>query len=220
MMRTEQKKESESTKKCIKDIVENSIIKESSQINLINIKDIVKNSIIKEYPKYIEFREQNEFTRENIKIHEYLSALVTTNSLNACNEGIVIDIVCPAGRIISIIGKDSLPIGYKESPHPFELKLASSDGIELDPDTDIRIFKYTVFKKRTEICNMKYRDVSMLNYSDTPNLFKMYSDLYRFDQGIELKGEDHLRISVIGPNIDINIRKFNLGADLWTQCYD
>lgn len=184
-----------------------------------NIKDIVENSLIKDYQKYVGYRERNKWTRENLKIHELLSTLVTTNSLNADNEGVIINILCPAGRIISVAGRNSLHIGYKESPHLFELKVESSNGVEIEPDTNIRIFKDTVFKKRTEICSMKYRDVSMLNYSDTPNLFKRRNELYIFDQGIELKGEDHLRMSVINPDIDINIIKFNLGADLWTQ-YD
>ena len=209
-MKTKQKKESGKNKYNID---------KNEMPNQANIKNIVENSLIKDYSKYIEYREKNEFTSESIKIHEYLSALVTTNSLGVHNEGVAIDITCPAGRIMSIIGKDSLPTGYKESPHPFELKFANSNGVEIDPDTDIRIFKDTVFKKKTEICELKYRDVGMLNYSDTPNLFKKYSDLYRFDQGVELKGEDHLRMSVINPNVDINIVKFNLGADLWTQ-YD
>jgi len=202
-MRTRQKKESDTNKDSI---VENGIS---------GIRDIVENSFIKDYPKYIEYLERNEWTRESIKIHEYLSALVTTSTLKVGNEGIVIDILCPPGRIMSIIGKNS-PYSI-ENVHPFELKLASSDGVEIDPNTEIKFFKDKIFKKRIEICGVTYRDVSMLNYFDTPNVFKRYGELYRFDQGVELKGEDHLRIYAINPDIDINIIKFNLSIDLWTQ---
>lgn len=204
-MRTKQKKEL--------DINKDNINKNDAY----SIRDIVENSLIKDYPKYIEYLEINKWTREVIKIHEYQSRLVTTSSLNSGNEGIVIDVTCPPGIIISIMGKNSFPIGYRENIYPFELKLANSDGIEIDQNTDIRIFKDTIFKKRIEICSMQYRDVSMLNYSNTPNVFKRYNELYRFDQGVELKGDDHLRICVVNPDVDINAIKFNLGTDLWTQ---
>lgn len=185
---------------------------------ILNIRDIIENSFIKDYPRYIEHLERNGWTREILKIHECLSGLVIINSMSTGNEGTVIDIMCPPGMIISIIGKNSLPVGYRESDHSFELKLANSDGKEISQDTNIRIFKDTIFKKRIDVCSLQYRDVSMLNYSDTPNMFKRYNELYRFDQGVELKGEDHLRIYVINPNINISMVKFNLGIDLWTQC--
>lgn len=207
-MRTRQKKESDINKDSM------------SNDKMPNIRDIVENSLIKDYPKYIEYLERNEWTRESIKIHECQTVLVKTSPLNIGNEGVVIDIMCPAGRIVSIMGKNSLAIGHREITHSFELKLANSDGIEIDQNTDIIIFKDTIFKKRIEICSMQYRDVSMLNYSNTPNMFKGRSDLYMFDQGIELKGDDHLRICVINPNIDISIIKFNLAIDLWTQYED
>jgi len=202
-MRTRQKKESDTNKDNI------------SENGTSSIRDIVENSFIKDYPKYIGYLERNEWTGESIKIHEYLSTLVTTNNLKAGNEGIIIDILCPPGRIMSIIGKNS-PYSI-ENVHPFELKLANSDGAEIDPNVEIKFFKDKIFKKRIGICGTTYRDVSMLNYSNTPNVFKRYGELYRFDQGVELKGEDHLRICVINPDIDINIIKFNLSVDLWTQ---
>jgi hypothetical protein len=57
----------------------------------------------------------------------------------------------------------------------------------------------------------------MVDYSDSPNLFKDYTGLYRFRKGIEIKGEDSLRLYVVNPNVDIDIVKFGLGIDLWTR---
>lgn len=190
--------------------------KKESDINKdkeLDIRDIVEDPFIKNYSKYIEYRKKNGWIRENIKIHEDLNSIVSTNRLKTGNEGIVIDIKCPPGIIISIIGKNSLyPI---ENIHPFELKFANSDNIEIDANTNIRIFKDTIFKKRKKICDILYRDIDMLNHSNSPNIFKRYDELYRFDQGIELKGDDHLRICITNPNTDINIIKFNISTDLW-----
>jgi hypothetical protein len=181
--------------------------------------DIVKDSIIKNYIKYIEYLENHNYIRESVTINENLSAIVTINNLKANNEGIVLDIKCPPGNIVSIPGIKSYPEDYNiEDIRPFELKLASADsvGMEIDPETQIKIFKNKILRKSVDICNMSYKDVGMLNYSESPNRFKTYSELYRFEYGIELKSEDHLKIYVINRDIDIDIVKFNLGADIWT----
>lgn len=178
----------------------------------------VENSFIKNYCEYVEYLENNNWTRERITLCEYLSSIVTINNLKANNEGIVTDIICPPGRMISIMGiKDSSKEYNIENIHPFELKLSNSNGEEIDPDTHIKIIKKKILGKDVEIYDIQYKDISMTNYSPSPNKFKNYSELYRFEQGIQLKGEDHLIVRVINPNIDINVTKFNLGIDLWTQ---
>lgn len=179
--------------------------------------DIVKDSIIIDYLKYIEYLDNHNYVKESVTIHENLSNLVTINNLNANNEGIVLDIICPPGIIISIPGIKSYPENYHiEKIPPFEIKLANSNGEEIDPETKINILKNKILRKSVDICNMSYKDVSMTNYSKYSNRFKTHAELYRFEHGIELKGGDHLKIYVINPNIDINCVKFNLGTDLWT----
>ncbi len=179
--------------------------------------DIVKDSIITDYIKYIKYLDDHNYIRESVAIYENLSTLVTINSLKANNEGIVLDIICPPGIIISIPGIKSFPENYHiENIRPFELKLANSSGEEIDPETKINILKNKILKKPVEIYNISYKDISITNFSRSPNRFKTHTELYRFEYGIELKGEDHLKIYVINPNIDINDVKFNLGIDLWT----
>lgn len=179
--------------------------------------DIVKDSIIKNYTEYVEYLENRNYIRESVTIHENLSRLVDINSLKANNEGIVIDILCPPGIIISIPGIKSYPEDYRiEDIRPFELKLANSNGKEIDPETKIKIIKKKILNKNEELCELEYKDIGMLNYSESPNKFKTHSELYRFEYGIDLKGEDRLKIHVINPDIDIDIIKFNIGIDLWT----
>ena len=181
---------------------------------------LVDKIFINNYTEYLKYLEDNNWIRERITLHEYLSSIVTINNLSVGNGGTVIDIICPPGRIISIMGiKDAnCQDGYKiENIRPFEVKLANSNGEEIDPDTHIKISKKKILGKDIEIYDVTYRDVSMTNYSPSRNMFKAYTELYRFEQGIQLKGEDHLRLHVVNPNIDINIIKFGLGIDLWTQ---
>lgn len=180
--------------------------------------DLVKDSLIDDYIRYIDYLERHEWTRESITLTELLLSIVTINKLKIGENGIVLDIKCPAGLIITIPGTEGISDGYNiERVRPIEIKLANSNGREINPDTCIKIFKHKLLKKDVEIGHMLYRDISMTDYSDSLNLFKDYKELYRFGRGIEIKGEDSLRLYVIDPDIDIDTTKFNLGIDLWTR---
>ena len=180
--------------------------------------DLVKNSLIEDYPKYMDYLERHEWTKESITITELLSRIVTINTLKAGNDGTVIDIKCPAGLIMSIPGTEGLPKDYNiERIRPMEIKLSNSSGKEIDPGTDIGIIKHKLLKKDVQIGDVLYRDISMIDYSDSPNLFKDYSSLYRFEKGIEIKGEDSIRLHVINPDVDIDKIKLSIGVDLWTR---
>jgi len=183
--------------------------------------DLVKDSLIEDYVKYVDYLERQEWTRENITVTELLSSIVTINKLKAGDNGIVLNVKCPAGLIISIQGTEGLPDGYNiEKIRPLEIKMSDSNGKEIYPGTCIKIFKHKILKTDVEIGQVLYRDISMVDYSDSPNLFKDYTGLYRFRKGIEIKGEDSLRLYVVNPNVDIDIVKFGLGIDLWTRLSD
>ena len=177
--------------------------------------DIVKDSCIKDYLKYVEFLENNNYIRESITIYENLTSIVTINNLKMGNEGTIIDIMCPPGIILSFIGIKSFleDFDIERMPH-FEIKLANSNGEEINHNTKIKILKKKILNKDEELCELEYKDIGMLNYSDSPNLFKYHSQLFRFDQSIELKGEDHLKLYIINIDKDIDTVKLNLDADL------
>lgn len=180
--------------------------------------DLVKDSLIEDYPGYVDYLERHEWTRESITITELLSRIATISKLKAGNDGTVLDIKCPAGLIISIPGIEGVPSGYEmEKIRPLEVKFSDSNGKEIGPDTFIKIFKHKLLKKDVQIGLVMYRDISMTDYSDSQNLFKDYNDLYRFGKGIEIKGEDSLRLHIINTDVDIDTVKFNLGIDLWTR---
>jgi translation initiation factor IF-2 len=180
--------------------------------------DSVKDSLIEDYQKYSDYLERQEWTRERITATELLSSIITISKLKARNDGMVLDIKCPAGLIIGIPGIEDLTNGYEiEKIRPLEIKFADSNRKEIAPDTRIKIFKHKLLKKDVQIGEVLYRDISMADYSDSPNLFKDYKDLYRFRNGIEIKGEDSLRLYIVNPDIDVDIIKFSLGIDLWTR---
>lgn len=192
--------------------------KQSKNIVQPDKEDLVKDSLIEDYSRYIDYLGRHEWTKESITITELLSRIVTINKLNAENDGTVIDIKCPAGLIISVNGTEGiLDRNEIEKIRPLEIKLANSNGREIHPDTNIKIIKHKLLKKDIQIGQVLYRDISMIDYSDSPNLFKDYAGLYRFEKGIEIKGEDSLRFHVINPDVDIDMVKLNLGIDLWTR---
>ena len=176
----------------------------------------VANSRIKDYFGYIKYMQNNGWIREYVTLHENLSTIATINSLKANNGGIVIDVKCPPGYRMSIMGKDSVPEEYN-IVHYFETMFKNSDGIEINCDTRIIFTIDKVTKKNIQIDTVLYSDISSTNFEDTPNKFKDYQKLFRFDDGIEIKEEEHLRIYVIDPDLDITEVKFSLGVDLLIQ---
>ncbi len=166
--------------------------------------DLVKDSLIGDYPRYVDYLERHEWTRESITITELLSRITTISKLKAGNDGTVLDIKCPAGLIISVPGTEGIQNGYDiEKIRPLEVKFSDSNGREICPDTCIKIFKHKLLKKDVQIGQVLYRDISMVDYSDFPNLFKSYSELYRFDKGIEINIEDiEFNINLDRWNID------------------
>jgi hypothetical protein len=179
---------------------------------------LVEDSLIGDYIRYVDYLERHGWTRECITITELLSVITTISKLKAGNDGIVLDVRCPAGLIMSVPGIEGVPNEHDvENIRPIEVKFANPNGKEIDPDTCIEIFKHKLLKEDVQIGQVLYRDISMVDYSDSPNLFKDYVSLYRFKKGIEIKGEDSLRLHIINPDVDVEVVKFNFGADLWTR---
>jgi hypothetical protein len=168
----------------------------------------------KKYSDYVKELTESNWIRERITIHENLSSLVVIKNLEANKEGTVIDIKCPPGTILSIMGKNN-PETIND--HFFEAIFVGDNGNEISPDTNIKILKKKVLKDYLELDDIKYKDIGILDYSDSQEKFKNNLDLFRFKNDIKLKGEDHLNVYVVKPDINITDIKFNLKADLWTQ---
>lgn len=99
-----------------------------------------------DYNRYIEYLESIGWIKEHITLNELEMTMVKTYSVGKFNTGAVIDIRCPAGRKMSIMGEKQIPeedfLKYGMSvAYALRMTLADINGIELDPRTKIRITK-------------------------------------------------------------------------------
>ena len=172
--------------------------------------------------EYVRFMESKGYTRERLHIDE-ASEIVTVRDLGKDCVGKVIDIRCPSRYKIFILGRNQLPKDVTPditTLHALALKLADSNGNEISPDSRIKIIKEKPSLEMMMCATMLYKDVTITEYSKiSPNRNKSDSKLYRFNDSIQMNGQDHLSIEVISPNLDIDrsSTKLYLDIDLWEE---
>ena len=184
--------------------------------------DIQKNILENmDHTDYARFLEEKGYRKERLCIDE-TSEIVSTQNLVKGNYGTVIDIRCPSMYKIAILGRNQLPKDASsdmyENLHTFVLKLTDQNDVEIAPDTRIRIIKEKASTSLMICETMFYKDVAITEYMKVPpNKTKPFEKLYRFNDGIEMNGEDHLKVAVVNPNINIDNSKtkFSLDIDLW-----
>lgn len=190
-------------------------------MEMINIQrnDILENMDNVEYAK---FMENKGYIRELLHIDETSEIVTVFDLANEC-VGKVIDIRCPSRYKIFILGRNQLP--KDPSPgttriHTLSLRLTDSDNNEISPDSRIRIIKERPSLETMLCATMLYKDISRTEYSKIPpNRTKKDSKLYKFNNGIQLNGEEHLYIEVVLPNLTINHlgTRLDLDIDLWEE---
>lgn len=170
------------------------------------------------YTDYIKYLLDKGYTRENINLDE-TSEIVTTFSLAKGAIGPVLDIRCPSRYKIIIVGKNQLPEDADvRNVHALIVRFADSNNDEVTPYTRIKISKERISGDITTIATMLYKDITITDYQKKlPNKIKSDDKWYTFDQGIELNGEEHIKIHAIDPNIEIDAKnvKLSLDIDLW-----
>ncbi len=186
-----------------------------------------------DYTAYVEYLESLGWRRSQITLDEKNTRLVTTFSLGAGASGQVVDIRCPAGQKMSIMGTQQVMRGADaRTAHALRVRFAGTSDVEVNQLTKIRITKEKTTEDVVQLARVWYNDISMtkqvLSAAGGTSLFKDDMIWYRFKQGIELNGEEHLFIYVIGetptggPNLpDIAIEathvKIALDMDMWTS---
>lgn len=172
--------------------------------------------------EYIRFMESKGYKKERLHIDE-TSEIVTIRDLGKECIGKVVDIRCPTRYKIFILGRNQLPKDTSPDDmilHTLVLRLADSNNNEISPDIRIKIIKEKPSLETMMYATTLYKDVTRTEYSKTPpNRTKPDSKLYRFNNGIQLNGEDHLNIEVISPNlgIDRSNTRLYLDIDLWEE---
>ena len=182
--------------------------------------DTQKGKLSGVYTDYIKYLLNKGYIREQINLDE-TSEIVTTYSLAKGAIGPVLDIRCPSRYKIIIVGKNQLPEDTDtNSAHALRVRFADSNNDEVAPDTRIKIMKERISEAITAVGAMLYKDITITDYQkEPPNKMKSDDKWYKFDQGIEINGEEHLRIYAINPDICIDAKNVKLGLDidLWEE---
>jgi len=177
-----------------------------------------------DYTAYVEYLESRGWTREQMTLDELNTSLVTLSSLAVNATGTVIDIKAPAGQKISIMGTQQVPRGADaRTAHSLRVRLANTADTEIPFFTKMRIIKEKTSEAVIQLARVFYADINLTKTTGTGVMtHKTDFEWYRFKQGIELNGEQHLKIIAINTEsdaiaIDSGHVKFALDLDLWTR---
>jgi hypothetical protein len=176
-----------------------------------------------DYTAYCDYLESRGWSREQITLDELNTNLVTLFGLALGNTGTVIDVRAPAGQKISIMGTQQIPRGADaRSAHSMRIRLADTGDVEISPYTKIRVTKEKTSEAIVQIARVFYSDANLTKQNGASAalaLQKTDLEWYRYKQGVELNGEQHLKIIAVAPNISIDSAfiKFALDLDLWTR---
>jgi len=182
------------------------------------------------YDAYIEYMEGLENKRENTDIDrksEIVKILKPKHKAESkcLDDRLLIDVKFPSGYTFSIPGRDQVE-DIKEFDNLFTLsiKVCDRNNKELGPDARVIIHKEKdVNEYETDVVRIDstfYKNVSMTKFcKDLSYSTKITDELYKFDQGIEFKGEEHLRVYVVDTDIDIDPEnvEFNINLDKWRR---
>lgn len=163
------------------------------------------------YGEYTDYMSGRGWHRELITIDQNNTNIATTFSVGKDTTGTIVDIRCPAGMKMSIMGTHQVPRGADARvAYSFGLHVIDDDGEEIPDDTKIRITKIKPSEAVVQLARIFYQDIKMTQDGEAS---------YRFIQGIETNGHEHLVVHLINASKDIpseNVR-FKMEADLWAR---
>jgi hypothetical protein len=178
------------------------------------------------YSEFVDYMESSGWAREQVTIDERNTRMVATHSIGRGSTGPVIDIRCPACDIITFTGINQLPVCNNmdnRSAYTVMLRISDENDIEINGDTSIRIEKIRPSGSILQLVRGTYSLFSLTrqigNETCGIRAYKTDSEWYRWRSGIQLMGNDLLRINVRESPIDIarkNI-KMSMEMDLWVR---
>lgn len=176
------------------------------------------------YAGFIDMMEQRGWRREPLSIDEYNTNLVTVNNVDTGSTQNVIDIRCPAGRSITIMGVEQVPNDLGPmAAHKAVLDIRDVNGVEIPSYTKIRIVKVKPSETVIQLARDFYSTFSpnrvIATEIGTIRVSKADNELYRWRRGIMLNGEEHLQMHIINSEVKIPIYnvKFIIDMDLWIR---
>lgn len=185
------------------------------------------------YDEYVEYLENKGWRREQISLDELNTNIVTRQAVAANATDWAIDVRAPAGQKITIQGTQQVGGGADaRSAHALRIRFADSAENELAFNTKIRITKEKSSEAVVQLARVFYADVNLTKQAGAANTatvtYKNDPEWYRFKQGVELNGEQRLRIYIINTlgtiaqaavpaNMPTANTRFSLDCDLWTK---
>lgn len=176
-----------------------------------------------DYSSFVKLMEGAGWYREQLSIDENNTFLVTTHSVAVAASGRVVEITCPAGRIITTKGTEQIPAGAdRASAHALTLRLAGTDENEMNVTRKVKIEKMKPSEEVTMLSRDFYSMFTLtrqIGIAGTSNaIYKGDNEIYRWRRGIVLYGEEIMRISVVNTDlaIDEDYVQMQMDLDLWT----
>lgn len=179
------------------------------------------------YDEYVQYLESRGWRREQLTLDELNTNIVTTQLVPAAATGTwAIEVRAPAGQKISICGAAQVSAGADaRSAHSLRIRLAGSSDVEIPVYTKVRITKEKSSEAVIQLARVFYSDVNLTKQLAATNAGaqqKTDPEWYRFTNGVELNGEQRLRIYPINNytgNFAIPAANIALAlvCDLWTR---
>jgi len=169
------------------------------------------------YTAFVDYMESRGWRREQLTIDDRHTNLVATHSLERGNTGAVIEIRCPAGRTITVMGTSQVPVGADgTSADTIILKIADKNDVEISGFTRLFIDKIRINGPRVMLVRSFYSDFSLTRRvnSDGIRAFKSFNEWYRWRCGIHLTSEDILRINIVNSPINIDRKNIKMAMDM------
>ncbi len=174
------------------------------------------------YEDRIQEIKRNGYSKESITVTCNIFPMVTTFSVPKETVNRVLDLRCPAGRIMTVCGFNDSGVDPRDFaraphlycvPHQFSIRCSGKDNVVLSPFTNIYIYKLKPDMSETKIDEVPYGDLS-LAYGER---FKRKEERYYFSDTIILYGEEILRLLPVSPDIDISRTELFMKCDLFTK---
>lgn len=163
------------------------------------------------YAEYVDYMLGREWHRELIILDQNNTNIVSICGIQKDYTSTVVDVRCPSGMQMSIMGTKQVPSGADSNiAYSLGLYTTNENGEEIPDDTKMRITKVKPSEEVIQLARLLYSDIKMTQNGEAA---------YRFRQGIELHGEEHFVVHVINSqnNIPAENVKFRMEVDLWAR---
>lgn len=178
------------------------------------------------YSEFVDYMESRGWAREQVAIDERNTRLVETYSIERGSTGPVIDVRCPAGYSITFMGINQLPIYLNtdtRSAYAVILRISDENDLEISGYTSLRIDKIRPSDYVLQLARGPYSFFNLTRQVDDEiceiRSYKTDSEWYRWRSGVQLMGNDLLRINIVDSPADIDRKnvKMSMEMDLWVM---